>query len=343
MASAGVRFRSVPLRQIINVPQTNGCRAALTSACAALNGTLPSGNNNAPTISNGIARQTCQNARSVIANDRHVDVLSSGIEYEAQLTRQLSALLGGGWAEQRREDSSDSDYTYLAGLRFALTDLTALRGSVARKIRFPTLRNLYGAGEGVSTLETEVTRNYEIGLEQQLPSIDTFMSVTAFRIDAKNFIDKNRTTQLFENKDELRFQGIETTVSYRPTDAFGLQIGYTYLKPENLAPVSGGTSKVQHDPGHTATVSATYSIFAGTMLSADYQFVTDSFAVSRDQLTAEKLDTYHLVNIGITQDLGGPNAQLFGRIENVLDDDYELAYGFPEAGRTFYFGFRTKM
>ncbi len=325
------------------------CRAALANACSALGGTLASGGGGGGgggsgiTVANGVARSNCTGARSSIANDNSLDVYSAAVEYEAQITHQLSAVLGAGWAEQRREDTSDSDYTYLAGLRFAVTEDTALRGSVARKIRFPTLRNLYGTNEGDPSLETEVTQNYEIGLEQQLPALNAFLSVAVFRIDAENFISKNRATQFFENKDLLRFQGVETTATFRPADDIGIQLGYTYLDSENLAPVAGGTTAVQFEPEHTATLSANYRVLAGTTLSADYQFVAGSVAITRDELSTRELDAYHLVNLGVTQDLAGNAAQLFGRVENVLDEDYQTAYGFPEAGRTFYLGLRTKL
>ena len=100
---------------------------------------------------------------------------------------------------------------------------------------------------------------------------------------------------------------------------------------------------MQFEPEHTVTASATYRVLAGTALNADYQFVTGSVATSRDELATRELNAYHLVNLGVTQDIAGPGAQLFGRIENVLDEDYETAYGFPDAGRTFYLGFRSKL
>ena len=295
------------------------------------------------TVSNGVAQGSCSNARNDIWTYKGLNVYSTALEYETHITSRLSAVVGGGLAEQQREDTSDSDYTYLAGLRFAVTDDTALRGSVARKIRFPTLRNLYGTDEGDSSLKTEVTQNYEIAIEHQMRNINAYWSVTAFRIDAKNFISKDRFTQLFENKDLLRFQGVETTATFRPTDILGIQLGYTYLHSENLAPVPGGTNAVQFEPEHTVTVSANYRVRPDLVLNADYQFIAGSVALSRDELSTLELDAYHLVNLGLTQDLAGGSAQIFGRIENLLDENYQTAYGFPEAGRTYYLGFRSKL
>lgn len=287
-------------------------------------------------------RVTC-----LIDEDHDIDVYSAALEYETQLTKQLSAVLGGGWVQQDREGSSDDDYTYLAGLRFALTDETAIRGSIARKIRFPTLRNLYGIGEGNGSLQTEVTENYEVGLDQQLPAIDGLFTVSVFRINAENFIKKgdcDGLTDVFCNFESLRYQGVETNLAFKPMDNLNLQIGYTYLDSKNLAPeVANGSDKVDNNPRHTLMAAASYTFDTGTTLLVHYQYVAGSYAVSRNLVDELRLDDYHLLNLGITQDIAGGVYQLYGRVENVLDEDYETSFGFPEAGRTFFIGLRTKL
>ena len=125
-----------------------------------------------------------------------------------------------------------------------------LRGNLARKIRFPTLRNLYDSRGGNENLDTEVTQNYEIGLDQRLPAINGLFSVTVFRIDAENFIRRqtgntcngqtfppvgNNTYDPFCNFEKLRFQGVETNLAFSPFAGFNAQIGYTYLDASNEA------------------------------------------------------------------------------------------------------------
>lgn len=281
-------------------------------------------------------------------------MFSAAAEYEVKLTQQLSAVVGAGWAEQRRETTSDSDYTYLAGLRFAMTEDTVLRGNVARKIRFPTLRNLYGTGEGNENLETEVTQNYEVGLDQRLPFIDGLFSITLFRIDAEDFIRKPNTTVCdgvdfvdfdpFCNEDKLRFQGVEANLAFSPFSGLNMQLGYTYLDARNLAPsVPNGSDKLDNNPEHKVMAAASYAFDTGTTFLVDYQYVAGSYAVSRDLIETLELDDYHLLNLGLTQDLPGEAFQLYGRVENVLDEDYESSFGFPEPGRVFFMGLRAKL
>ena len=294
---------------------------------------------------------TCPNPKKnqIVAQEpflaqHDIQILSAAAEQELPLTSQLSSVLGIGWANQDQEDSADGNYTYLVGGRYQLTNTTALRGSVARKIRFPTLRNLFDITSGNPDLQPEVTQNYEVAVEQQFLPIKAFLSVDLFRIDAANFIEMDNATQLFRNDEALRFQGVENTLVYNGIPNLGLQVGYTFLDSTNLAPpVIGGTSAVQNEPEHKVTLSASYRFDWGTTLRADYLYAAGSVAISKDNINTLPLAPYHLLDFGITQDISGGAFQLFARVENLFDENYETSFGFPEPGRTFFAGFRTKL
>jgi outer membrane receptor protein involved in Fe transport len=326
------------------------CQGRLTAQCGPRGGTV---SGSLTFFNNGtIASRNCTGANFASNRDEDLDIFSAAAEYEVKLTSELSGVVGAGWAEQHRQDSNDGDYTYLAGLRYAFTEDTVLRGNVARKIRFPTLRNLYGTDEGNQNLETEVTQNYEVGLDQRLPFINGLFSVTVFRIDAENFIRKPNTNTCdgvaftydpFCNEEKLRFQGVEANLAFSPFAGFNAQVGYTYLDASNEEPsVPGGTSTIDNEPEHKVMAAVSYVIGGGATLLADYQYVAGSFAVARNQIDTLELADYHLLNIGLTQDLGGAY-QLYGRVENALDENYESSFGFPEAGRVFFLGLRAKL
>lgn len=340
---------------------SNGsCLSRLAAQCAGgtLIGPITFQNTGNPPNRVTNARQTCSR-RTSVNRDEDLDIFSAAAEYEVKLTSQLSAVVGAGWAEQHREDSDDGDYTYLAGLRYAVTEDLALRGNVARKIRFPTLRNLYDTSGGNENLETEVTQNYEVGLDQRLPFINGLFSVSVFRIDAENFIRRrtgnecngqtflplgNNTYDPFCNDDKLRFQGVETNLAFSPFAGLNAQVGYSYLDASNEEPpVVGGTSTIDNEPEHKAFAAVSYALDGGTTLLADYQYVAGSYAVARNQIDTLELADYHLLNLGITQDLPGNAFQIYGRAENVLDQDYESSFGFTEPGQTFFLGLRTKL
>lgn len=249
--------------------------ARLMAECSALGGTV----SGSITTGGGLARQTCANIRNLVNQDRNIQVYSTALEYEMRLTERLSGVVGGGWASQHRDESSDGDYTYLAGLRYALTDLTALRGSVARKIRFPTLRDLYETGRGNTDLRTERTQNYEVAVDQALPSINTLLTIALFRIDAKDFIESDENG-IAQNFDQYRFQGVETTVRWTPTTNLQILAGYTYMDSKNLSD-DAGTKELQNRPEHKATLSMNYVVGGGFAVNASYLYIAGSKALGR--------------------------------------------------------------
>lgn len=275
-----------------------------------------------------------------------VQVFSAAAEQELKLTPTVSAVLGAGYAEQWRAGKVSDDYTYLAGIRVDVTDTTAVRGSLARKIRFPTLRDLFALDGGNPDLETEVTETYEIGLEQTLPALKAAISIALFHSDAENFIQ--RQNGIFSNVSQIQFQGIETTARYRGIENLDVALGYTFLDPENKSP-GALTDKVQNVPAHKFTASAGYKFDSGLALSADYLYVAGAYAIAgggddggSGPSPELALDSYHVVNVGAAQDIPGTTAQLFGRVDNLFDENYVENFGFPQAGRTFRAGLKAK-
>lgn len=282
--------------------------------------------------------------------DHDVQVFSVSAEQELKFSDQLSGVLGAGYSQQRKLAISDDGYTYLAGMRYELTDTTAVRGSIARKIRFPTLRDLYDVQGGNPNLETEVTDNYDAAIEQQFPQQNLGISVGVFRIDAENFIQ--RVDGLSSNVAVLKFQGIETSATWRGVPGLELTTGHTYLDAKNLTP-GAGTSELQYRPEHKLTLTARYAFDTGTTLNADYLFVAGSKALpggdggggggAGDGPTPVlPLDSYHVVNAGITQSIPQTGAELFGRIDNVFDENYVESFSHPQPGRSYFFGMRAK-
>ena len=309
--------------------------------------------------SDGFSVSGSKNKRTDFDQSHDIQVYSTALEYEMRLTERLSGVVGGGWASQHRDQSNDGDYTYLAGLRYAITDLTALRGSVARKIRFPTLRDLFEVDRGNPDLNTERTQNYEIAIDQALPSINALFTVALFRIDAKDFIEADENG-IVQNYDQYRFQGVETTLRWTPTDRLQVLAGYTFMDSKNRS-ADAGTKELQNRPEHKATLSLNYVLGHGLAVNASYLYIAGSKVLARTggsgggggggggggntptSTPVMQLGDYHVVNLGMSYDLlPDGKAQLFGRVENILDEDYEHSFGFPEPGRSAYVGLRAK-
>ena len=167
-----------------------------------------------------------------------------------------------------------------------------------------------------------------------------------FRIDAEDFIERG-TNNVVQNFDEYRFQGVEVSMRWSPITDLRLLAGYTYMDSKNMEP-NGGTDRLQNRPEHKATLTADYYVGYGVSLNAQYLYVAGSYALERTGGNAVpvqtlELDDYHLINVGATYDLLPEGAaQIYARGENLLDEDYEDSFGFPQAGLSGWIGLRAR-
>ena len=351
--AGGFEVGTVP----VSVPAApNPTRAArLIAACAARGGTV----SGPTTVAAGIATRNCNNVSQDFTSNHGIDVFSTAVEHETKLTQELSAVAGAGYARQDRAEASDEDYTWLLGLKYAFNDDTFLRGAVARKIRFPTLRDLYEIGRANPDLETETTMNYEAGGGTAFFGRQLVVGVTLFQVDAKDFIEAD-DNGIAQNNDEYRFRGVETELRFSGIQNLLLTAAHTYMESENLSS-DADTKELQNRPEHKVTLTANYQLGWGISFNASYLYITGSKALSRtagtggggggggggivlpDTTQVLELDDYHVVNLGLSKEFWDGQAELYGRLENVLDENYEHSFGFPEPGRAAYVGFKVKL
>jgi len=272
----------------------------------------------------------------------NLDVYDASIEYEVSPFQNFGVVLGYShhWLN-KKEGSNDNDGSYLAGVHYDVLKDTRLKGSFARKIRFPTIRQLYEMEYGNPDLETEKSYNYELGIEQGLP-LNSRVSLTGFRSDVKNYIEKLFNDVPYENNDEYRFQGIELTAETQFLKNLMLRAGYTFLDTEDKSP---GTEKdeLQYRPKHKLTFEGKYTFVCGFSAYMNVIYVADQVYYSRDTpLEKRDLSNYALVNVKFDQTLLNGLLDVFVGADNLFDKDYEESYGFPMAGRTVYGGVEVR-
>lgn len=280
--------------------------------------------------------------QGVLAMDKELDTCSVALEYEVNPLDSLGITIGYGhhWLN-KDAGSDDDDGSFLIGVYYDLLQDTRLRASVARKIRFPSIKQLYDAPNGGNIdLTTERSMNYELGVEQNLP-MNSRLTLTGFWIDVDDYIEKNiYASDNFENYEEYRFKGFELTAETRFIENLMLRAGYTYMETEDR---SAGTLKdeLQHRPEHKITLEAGYNFDFGLSVYAALLHVTDQYFYS-DTLTPpdnkKALNDYTVVNLRLNQKLWNSGVSLYAGADNLFDEDYEESYGSPREGRTMYAG-----
>ena len=94
-------------------------------------------------------------------------------------------------------------------------------------------------------------------------------------------------------------------------------------------------------PEHTGTVGANWHFLDRfnlntnlSLVSARQDFDAATFGLTKNQ-------PYAKWDVALSADLC-KNAEVFGRVENLLDERYEEANGYPSLGRTFWGGLKLK-
>lgn len=271
-------------------------------------------------------------------DDHSLWVYSASLEYEVTLFKDLGLVLGYGhyWQDKKQGDN-DNQGSYLAGLHYDLFKDTRLRASFAKKIRFPSLRQLYSAGEGNPNLTTEKSYNYELGVEQKLP-LNSRVALTGFLSDVRDYIEKPFQGEPFQNYEKYRFQGLELTAETRFLRNLILRAGYTFMDTKDK---SSGTEKdeLQYRPKHKLTFEGKYSFPFGFSAYMNVMYVADQVYYSRSTpLEKRALNNYAVVNLKLDQRLLDGLLDLYIGADNLFDKNYEEGYGFPSPGRTVYGG-----
>ncbi len=272
-------------------------------------------------------------------NSYSAEVASLALEHELVTDGPWSAVAGVGFAAQQRPGADDETGAHwLIGARRSMGSAFALRGSVARQIRFPTLRDLFDVDRGNPDLKTERTLHVELAAEASLGN-RTRLELALFRSNAEDFIQGVPGGRL-ANTEEARRQGAEITLRSRVGD-LRFQSAYTYLEAENRSP-GADTETIQNQPKHSGNVAIDYSTPFGLDLRAEWRFVADRFALSRTRPTQEReLDDYTLLALRAAWALRD-NLRMVGRVSNAFDKNYEESIGFPGPGRTFTLGLELR-
>lgn len=231
-----------------------------------------------------------------------------------------------------------------------------VRGAYQEGFRAPSLFQLLSAF-GNANLNPETSQGYEIGLEyDDRNGSGTFAgSVTLFQRDTGNQIDffscfgvtggicTDRPFGTFANILESRARGIEAELVARPTAQLTTRAAYSYIDTNNRSEDSANFGNMlARQPDHALTISADWdgNAFGNALnIGGDVRLVSDSFDNAANTV---RLDGFAVVRFRASYSIGD-NLELFGRIENAFDADYQTVAGFATPGQSAFGGIRVRL
>lgn len=216
---------------------------------------------------------------------------------------------------------------------------TRIAGSVGSGFKAPSLFQLYSS-YGNPDLQPEKSVGVDGGIEQQILGDKLAVGVTYFWNKFRDLITFDPNTFISENIASARTQGLETSVSSRPLEDVSMKLSYTLLRTKDLdsdeqllrRPKNriGFDTAYQFSPKGNVILSV---IMVGQRVDNDF---------STFPATRTTLPTYTTLNLAANYELT-ERVELYARLDNIFDREYEDVLGFGTRGAAAYGGIKVKL
>ncbi|HKX77255.1 MAG TPA: TonB-dependent receptor [Novosphingobium sp.] len=282
----------------------------------------------------------------VFQGKRHSDNVGLVGQYELLVNDALS--LGGSI---RRDENTrfDDVTTWRVQGSYRFGTGTRIRGAYGTGVKNPEYYELYGYSDGNyignPNLKPEESEGWEAGIEQSFAGDKATIGVTYFDSTLDNeifvaYLPPNFTGTPDNRTTTSKQHGVEVFVSARPIPQIRFDASYTYLKARENGVVE--VRRPKHIGSVNATVFSADERFSGTLTlryngrQTDVAFTDPSFLPVR-----VSLKEYVLVNFAADYAITD-TISVFGRVENLIDEDYEEIFSVATPGRAAYAGVRAR-
>ncbi len=227
-----------------------------------------------------------------------------------------------------------SETTSRAAVSWEASDAVRLRGSWGQGFKAPTIfqTNYICTFCGLSApnpdLQAETSEGYDVGLDLGLAGGE--LSLTAFDQDTENLIDFS-FTEGYANIALARQRGVEAAYSTPLTDWVGLHLTYTYIDAED-----GAGAPLPRVPEHSGGLELAFGGSGPLQTSILVRYngeQSDGFG--------PEVPSWLRTDVSASYAIGG-GLEVYGRIENLFDEDYQQVGGYGTPGVSGFLGVRVK-
>jgi vitamin B12 transporter len=257
---------------------------------------------------------------------------------ESRLSYNKSAYLDAG---VRHDNHSifGGKTTFKVAPALHVTDTTKLRGSVGTGFKAPSLVQLYSS-YGNRDLQAETSTGWDLGIDQEILKDKFSTSFALFHSDYNELITFSPSTFILENINKATAQGFEVGANYDLLEDLSLRLAYTYTDTENKTTGEALLRRPRNKNALTV-VYAPSSRWRGQLQWRVYssRFDSDFNAYPPERAT---LGGYGLVDLAVSYKVS-ESAELFSRIDNLFDKEYQDVLGFGVMGAAAYAGVRVEL
>lgn len=276
--------------------------------------------------------------------DEDFDTDSVYLQWQSEPLPALHLTLG-----MRRDDfeigGTENTYRVTAAKHFAGSG-TVLRGSYGTGVKAPTIYQAFfngpdpifgGTLSGNPELAVEESEGFDIGIRQSLLQQRLTLELSHFRQDIDNLIEFQSVvfgvSSTYVNIASVAIsEGYELTANWRLGNWLSLNGSYTHL----IAVDEATDNELACTPRETAAVGMQFQPTPKWSIGLYGNHVGAQFNRSRQR---QRLDGFTKLDLSVQYQLTD-SLQLFARIDNVSDREYQYILNAGTADRSAYAGFR---
>jgi vitamin B12 transporter len=207
---------------------------------------------------------------------------------------------------------------------------TRIRGAYGTSFKAPSLYQLYDSTYGSKDLDPDKGKHYEAGIEQPLLGNAVLLSAAYFHNEYDNMVDYDFVSSKYKNTGEVETKGYELYAVINLPYDINISGSYTYTEAENS--VTG--KELARRPKHQGSIIFNWTIMKKADLNIVYNYVGKRYDSDWD---SEKMDSYSTVDLKLSYWIN-PNIQVYARMENAVDEDYQQVNGYAMPERSYYAG-----
>jgi len=228
---------------------------------------------------------------------------------------------------------------------------TVVRASWGQGFRAPGLYELYSE-YGNLNLQPEEFDSWEIGVEQRLFD-RAVVSATYFNRQADNEIRYNGCSTpstdplctvngvgrwgYYRNVQKTEAQGVELVGRVDVTERLNVSANYTWTDAKSASGATDG-KRLTRRPEHMANFAADYAFAFGLKTGVAVRYVGETF---NNDTNTVKVDAYTLVDLRASYPIND-TLEVYGRIENAFDEDYQTVLNYGAPGQGVFGGVRVR-
>jgi len=222
-----------------------------------------------------------------------------------------------------------SGVTWRGAIAWRPAEATVVRTSLGTGFRAPSLYELFGPF-GNSSLDEERSVSFDLGVEHSYAS-GSLVKAAVFYNNINNLIGFGAETYV-QSPGQSTTKGVELSGEYVLSDTFGLTGSYTYTDSSDAK-----GNQLKRVPEHDLALGAKVSLSPHLAMGLDVKYVAGR---ADDGFDPQTMPDYTVANATLNYGLND-STDLYLRVENLFDKEYQTSAGYATSDRALYFGVRA--